>query len=192
MSNRPSSSTKFLAGSAIVVCFLAGASLCVAAPRGGSSVGRAVGGQTNSVGYGQSYYGYGGYGGYFSPYAGYQSVGPAYAYQPPDHWWTGYYASVDPRGPGYNPDAGYAWDSVTTLLLETFPIKARVTLDGVFVGTSDRLGPFQLPVGQHTLRVEAAGFEPSETVLKVEQPMVQQLNVRLSEVAHSAKPAPQR
>ena len=65
------------------------------------------------------------------------------------------------------------------MLLETYPKKARVVLDGLYVGTSDSLGPFQLPVGEHTLRVEAAGFEPSETVLKVEQPVLQQLEVRL-------------
>ena len=188
MTNGPSSIIKFLAASAIMLGILVGATLCAAAPRGGSSVGRAVGAQVSYAGYAQPYYG--GYGGYSSPYAGYQSVGPAYANLPPDHWWTGYYPSVDPRGPGYNPDAGYAWDSVTTLLLETFPAKARITLDGIFVGTSDCLGPFQLPVGQHTLRVDAAGYEPSETVLKVEKPVVQQLMVRLSEVAHSAKPAP--
>lgn len=121
---------------------------------------------------------YGFYGGYYSPFIDpvpYASTDPYL----PKYWWVERYPSIDPRQAGYNPNSGYAKEEVTTLLLETYPKKARVVLDGLYVGTSDSLGPFQLPVGEHTLRVEAAGFEPSETVLKVEQPVLQQLEVRL-------------
>ena len=76
------------------------------------------------------------------------------------------------------------------LLLETTPAKASVTLDGILVGTMDCLGPFQLPMGEHTLRVDAAGYEPSITVLHVEKPLLQQLEVRLTEVTHTSKPGP--
>jgi hypothetical protein len=79
---------------------------------------------------------------------------------------------------------------VTTLLLSTFPAKARVILDGVFVGTADCLGPTQLPLGEHTLRVDATSYEPSEIVLKVEQPTVQELDVRMKPIVHLAKPGP--
>ena len=167
--------------------------VCAAAQRGGGAVGHFGGVQANysfggyyGAGYATPYFGgYGGgwYGGYSGGY------GSTYSYLP-NYWWTGYYPTADPRGEGYNPNAGYAWDSVTTLLLETFPAKARVTLDGIFVGTTDTLGPFQLPLGQHTLRIEAAGFEPSETVLKVERAVLQQLEVRLTKSVRGAKPAP--
>jgi hypothetical protein len=43
----------------------------------------------------------------------------------------------------------------------------------------------------HVLRVEAKGFEPSETVLKVEKPTLQQLEIRLKtapRVDSSAQP----
>jgi len=121
---------------------------------------------------------YGFYGGYYSPFidaAPFASTDPYL----PKYWWIERYPSIDPRQSGYNPNSGYAREEVTTLLLETSPKKARVVLDGLYVGTSDSLGPFQLPAGEHTLRVEAAGFEPSETVLKIEQPVLQQLEIRL-------------
>lgn len=121
---------------------------------------------------------YGFYGGYYSPFL---DPTPYFSTDPylPKYWWVERYPSIDPRQAGYNPNSGYAKEEVTTLLLETSPKKARVVLDGLYVGTSDSLGPFQLPIGEHTLRVEAAGFEPSETVLKIEQPVLQQLEIRL-------------
>ncbi|MFB3921291.1 MAG: PEGA domain-containing protein [Terriglobia bacterium] len=128
--------------------------------------------------------GFGGYGffGYYSPFIDpvpHASTNPYL----PKYWWSERYPTLDPRQAGYNPNAGYAKEEVTTLLLETSPKKARVVLDGLYIGTSDSLGPFQLPAGEHTLRVEAAGFEPSETVLKIEQPVLQQLEVRLKPTA---------
>ena len=185
---------KLLVASVVMAGFLAGATFCVAGPRGGVSATGAIGQFSSGGNFGTAfvqpfYGGYSGYGDTYSPYAGGFSYAPGYAY-PSNHWWTGPNSGTDPRGIGYNPDAGYAWDSVTTLLLDTFPAKARVTLDGIFVGTSDSLGPFQLPAGEHMLRVEAAGYEPSDTVLKVERPVLQQLQVRLTAVAHSGKPAP--
>ena len=181
---------KLLAASIVISCFLAGATFCVAGQRGGIStagaIGQSSGGGNFGVAFVQPFYG--GYGNGYSSYGG-ASYSPGYAYAP-SHWWTGPNSGTDPRGVGYNPDAGYAWDSVTTLLLDTFPAQARVTLDGIFVGTADSLGPFQLPAGEHTLRVDAPGYEPSDTVLKVEKPVLQQLQVRLTAVAHSGKPAP--
>jgi hypothetical protein len=103
------------------------------------------------------------------------------------YWWAGPNASDDPRQAGYNPSAGYRWDSVTTLLLSAKPSRASVTLDGSDVGPARDLGPIQLPLGDHTLRVTARGYEPSTTVLKVEQPIVQQLDVRLTPVKLAAK-----
>lgn len=131
---------------------------------------------------------FGGFNGFYEPsYGGYTSPIP----NVPKYWWTGYYPEADPRQEGYNPDAGYSWDSVGALILSTVPKNAKVTLDGVFVGTTDRLGPFQLPAGEHTLRIEADGFEPSEKVLNVEKPVVQQLEIRLNRTASfSPKPAP--
>ena len=135
-----------------------------------------------------SYGGFGSYGfcgGYYSPFLNvvpYSSTDPYL----PKHWWVERYPSVDPRQSGYNPGSGYAKEEVTTLLLDTYPKKARIVLDGLYVGTTDSLGPFQLPIGEHTLRVEAAGFEPSETVLKVEQPVLQQLEIRLKPVTRRA------
>jgi hypothetical protein len=189
--NRLSSfSSKTLTTLAILAAVLGSTTVCAAAQRGAGSFSRSVGARSGGgfVSYGPRYWG--GYGGY-APYYGSAYAGPAGPYLP-DGWWTGYYGNTDPRGPAYNPDSGYAWDSVTTLVLETLPAKARVTLDGIFVGSADLLGPFQLPSGQHTLRIEAAGYEPSETVLKVEQPAVQQLTVKLNEASHSSKPAPRR
>lgn len=134
---------------------------------------------------------FGWFGGYASPFLYFPSLPPAAPYLPP-YWWTGGAPSADPRQEGYNPSAGYRPETVTTLLLETFPAKSRVILDGVFVGTSDFLGPIQLPVGDHSLRVEALGYEPSETVLKVERPEIQQLEVRLKAESHTAKPGPRK
>lgn len=132
---------------------------------------------------------FGFYGGYYSPFISVPTLPPAYPYLP-KYWWTGPYPENDPRQSGYNPAAGYSKDQVTTLLLMTYPLKTRIILDGIYVGTSDRLGPIQLPLGEHILRVEAVGFEPSETVLKVEQPTLQQLEVRLKPAAPSAKAEP--
>ncbi len=132
---------------------------------------------------------YGGYGGYFSPFLYLPQLPPAYAYLP-NHWWVSQYPLEDPRQLGYNPAAGYRWEDVSTLLLVTSPARTRVTLDGIFVGTTDSLGPFQLPVGEHSLRIEAAGYEPSETVLKVEQPVLQELDVRLKAATQTGKPGP--
>jgi hypothetical protein len=125
---------------------------------------------------------YGFYGGYYSPFI---DLTPQNSTQPylPKHWWVERYPSADPRQSGYNPNSGYAREEVTTLLLSTYPAKARVVLDGLFVGMSDSLGPMQLPVGMHTLRIEAAGFEPSQTVLNVEEPALQQLEVKLKPAA---------
>jgi hypothetical protein len=121
---------------------------------------------------------FGFYGGYYSPFLEVPTFSSTYPYLP-KYWWVERYPSADPRQAGYNPNSGYPKEEVTTLLLVTYPVKSRVILDGLYVGTSDNLGPIQLPVGVHILRVEALGFEPSETVLKVEQPTLQQLEVRL-------------
>jgi hypothetical protein len=118
-------------------------------------------------------------------------AGPGFAYLP-NYWWAGANASADPRQDGYNPSSGYAWESVAILLLESFPPKARVILDGTYVGTADSLGPTQLPLGEHTLRVEARSYEASETILKIDQPVTQQLEVRLKPLGHAAKPSPQQ
>lgn len=190
MTNALSFPKKLLAAS-VMAAFLAGATFCYAGPRGGISAAGAVGQSYSGGNFGTTFVQpfYGGYGDYYSPYSGTSSYSSGYAYAP-NHWWTGPNSSADPRGIGNNPNAGYAWDSVTTLLLDTFPAQARVTLDGIFVGTADSLGPFQLPAGEHTLRVDAAGYEPSDTVLRVERPVLQQLQVRLTALAHRGKPAP--
>ena len=111
---------------------------------------------------------------------------------PPEYWWVSPYPSENPCQAGCNPNAGYEWDSVGTLILDTNPPKARVTLDGIYAGTTDKLGPFQLPVGEHTLHIEAAGFEPSDIIVKFDQPGVQNLNVELKRLTASAKPAPRQ
>lgn len=130
-----------------------------------------------------SYGGFGFYGGYYSPFLNLTPYSTTDPYLPP-HWWVERYPSADPRQAGYNPNSGYRKEDVTTLLLTTFPVKTRVVLDGIFVGTSDNLGPFQLPAGIHVLRVETAGYEPSERVLNIEQPSLQQLDIRLKPVAY--------
>lgn len=134
---------------------------------------------------------WGWFGGYYSPFVNVPTLPPARPYLP-NYWWVEPYPSADPRQAGYNPASGYPKDEVTTLLLVTSPAKARVILDGLYVGTADYLGPIQLPLGEHTLRVEAAGYEPSETVLSVEQPVLQQLEVRLKPQTPPAKPEARR
>jgi hypothetical protein len=123
--------------------------------------------------------GFGFYGGYYSPFIDFSSMHSTHPYLP-KYWWSERYPSADPRQAGYNPNAGYPKEEVTTLLLVTYPVKTRVILDGLFIGTSDNLGPIQLPLGMHTLRVEALGFEPSHTVMNIEEPTLQQLEVRLN------------
>jgi hypothetical protein len=98
--------------------------------------------------------GFGGYGGYGFPRFDYPGYIPPYTYAP-NYWWVGPNGDSDPRQSGYNPSAGYEWDSVLTLILTTLPARAGVTLDGIFVGTADKLGPFQITSGDHTLRVAA-------------------------------------
>ena len=111
---------------------------------------------------------------------------------PPQYWWVSPYPSQNPCQAGCNPDAGYDWDTVGTLILDTNPPKARITLNGIYAGTTDKLGPFQLPVGEYTLHIEAAGFEPADIIVKFDQPGVQSLNVELKRLTASAKPAPHR
>jgi hypothetical protein len=132
---------------------------------------------------------FGWFGGDYSPFVSMPMLPPARPYLP-KYWWVEPYPSADPRQAGYNPASGYPRDEVTTLLLVTYPVKARIVLDGIYVGTADYLGPIQLPLGEHTLRVEALGYEPSETVISVEQPVLQQLEIRLKPLAPSAKPEP--
>jgi hypothetical protein len=129
--------------------------------------------------------GWGGWGfpGYFAPSSSPLDV-------PPKYWWVSPYPSENPCQAGCNPNAGYEWDSVGTLILNTNPSQARVTLDGTYAGTTDKLGPFQLPVGEHTLHVEAPGFEPSDIIVKFDQPGVQTLNVEMKRLTVAAKPAP--
>jgi len=129
--------------------------------------------------------GFGFYGGYYSPFIDFSTMHSTNPYLP-KHWWVERYPSADPRQSGYNPNSGYAREEVTTLILSTNPVKTRVILDGIFIGASDSLGPLQLPLGMHTLRIEAAGFEPSQTVLNVEEPAMQQLEVRLKPLASAA------
>jgi hypothetical protein len=183
------------------LALLGGQSLCA---RGGAGQGYTPAGRAFSHGHSggmvtgyylqPSYFpsmgGYGWSGGYYSPFVSVPSLPPAgYSYLP-NYWWVGPYPEADPRQAGYNPASGYPRDSVTTLILVTDPVKSRVILNGIFVGTADYLGPIQLPFGEHTLRVEAAGYEPSETVLNVEQPILQQLQVRLKPAPPQAKSAP--
>jgi hypothetical protein len=128
-------------------------------------------------------------GGFYTPFINLPMLPPAYPYLP-KYWWVEPYPSADPRQAGYNPNSGYPKEEVTTLLLTTYPLKTRVVLNGLFVGTSDSLGPMQLPLGVHVLRVESVGYEPSEIVLNVEQPTLQQLEVRLKRVARTAAAEP--
>ncbi len=141
--------------------------------------------------WGDSFYfpSYGGFGSYITPFFVPTPASP-YPYMP-NYWWAGAYATADPRQEGYNVSSGYPAGSVAILLLTTTPGKARITLDGIFVGNSDSLGPIQMPVGEHSLRAEAPGYEPAETVLKIEQPVLQQMEIRLSPVQAKPKPGPQ-
>ena len=142
-------------------------------------------------GYSDFYPNYSGYGGaYASSFESFSFQAP-YPYLP-KYWWVGPYSIEDPRQDGYNPNAGYAWDSVGTLMLTTFPARARVKLDGTSIGAANYLGPIQLPAGEHTLRIEAAGYEPYETVLRVDSPVAQDLEVRLRPLAPAPKPATPR
>ena len=128
-------------------------------------------------GYAYPSFGYGYYG-YSSPFVSVPSLSPPYPYMP-KYWWTGAYSTADPRQSGYNPSSGYNWQQVTTLIVTTSPAKADVTLDGSPIGSADDLGPIQLPLGDHTLRVEAPGYEPSETEINVQTPSVQRLQINL-------------
>jgi len=197
MANPSTSTLKVLAAAVILVGLVAGTTLSKANPSGNSALGRSFSATTStSRGGARSYGGYGGYGGYGYGYGGgyYSTYRGGATYAPGNsgstHWWVGPNGNNAELGVGYNPNSGYDWDSVCTLLLETNPPKARVTIDGTYVGTMDSLGPFQLPVGNHTLKIEAAGFEPSETVLKVEEPALRQLEVKLTPISHGNKPAP--
>jgi hypothetical protein len=178
-------------GVLVAICILAVSSLVTAQAReGGGFAGAPAGGGAASPRTVTPYYfpsfggfgAYGFYGGYYSPFIDLTPMNSTEPYLP-KHWWVERYPSADPRQSGYNPNSGYAREEVTTLLLDTSPAKARVVLDGLFVGTSDSLGPMQLPVGMHTLRIEAAGYEPSQTVLNVEESAMQQLEVRLKPTA---------
>ncbi len=187
-------STGMSSGMLVAICVLAVS--CVMTAQAGDGRGfssaapapRPVMPRIVSPYYFPSYGGFGGfgfYGGYSSPFIDFSSMHSTNPYLP-KHWWVERYPSADPRQSGYNPNSGYAREEVTTLLLETYPAKARVILDGLFVGTSNNLGPMQLPLGMHTLRIEAAGFEPSQTVLNIEEPAMQQLEVRLKPVVTAA------
>jgi len=173
----------------LVLIFLL-ACVPVFAQRGGSgAISRAY--SSRSAGYsGGESYGGGWYG--FPAFGGNGLNGPAPSPLdvPPRYWWVSPYPSENPCQAGCNPNAGYEWDSVGALILNTNPPKARVTLDGIYAGTTDKLGPFQLPVGEHTLHIEAAGFEPSDIIVKFDQPGVQTLNIELKRLTASAKPAP--
>jgi PEGA domain len=119
-------------------------------------------------------------GGYFSPFLDLPFGPPGPTPQANNYWWTGMYGeSSDPRGVGYNPRAGYSWDSVGTLILNTTPAKARVTLDGTYIGQASYLGPIQLPFGDHTLQIDALGYETSTHVIHVDAARTDSLDVRL-------------
>lgn len=123
---------------------------------------------------------YGGYGYYQAPVSGLPYRGLVNPYE-----------NENPCPTGCNPNSGYEWDTVGTLIVATNPSQARITLDGTYAGTTDKLGPFQLPVGEHTLHIESPGFEPSDVIVKFDQPGTQNLNIELKHLAASAKPAPQ-
>lgn len=134
---------------------------------------------------------YGGGGPVYSGGGWYGGYGYAMPSQPlPYYGLVNPNANENPCPTGCNPNSGYDWDSVGTLIVATSPLKARITLDGIFAGTTDELGPFQLPVGEHTLHIEAPGFEPSDVIVKFDKPGTQSLTVDLQRLAASAKPAP--
>jgi hypothetical protein len=111
---------------------------------------------------------------------------------PPNGWWASPYPSENPCQDGCNLNAGYEWGTVGALILETNPPQARVTLDGIFAGTTDKLGPFQLLIGEHTLHIEAAGYEPTDVIVSFDEPGTQSLNIALKRLTATAKPAPRR
>ncbi len=109
---------------------------------------------------------------------------------PPYGWWASPYPSENPCQAGCNLNAGYEWGTVGALILETNPPQARVTLDGIYAGTTDKLGPFQLPIGEYTLHIEAVGYEPTDVVVRFDEPVTQSLNIALKRLTATAKPAP--
>lgn len=131
------------------------------------------------------------YDGFFPAFGGATGLYTSPLDVPPQGWWASPYPSQNPCQAGCNPNAGYEWDSVGTLILNTNPPTAQVALDGVPAGTTDKLGPFQLPVGEYTLHINAPGFESADVVVKFDRPGVQTLNVELKRLANYAKPAPQ-
>ncbi len=196
---RPKARSLLLAFLAVGLVFLAGPGV-KAAPADGASahIGQApASGGSYFRGYVQPYFypsygpfGYYGFGGFYSPFVNVPSIPPAVP-DLPNYWWAEPYPTADPRQAGYNPSSGYPKESVTTLLLVTYPLNTRITLDGIYVGRADYLGPIQLPIGEHTLRVEARGYETSETVLNVEEPALQQLEIRLKSVTQAeSQPRP--
>jgi hypothetical protein len=188
-----------LASLAMGLVFLAGAKANAAPPDGAAAhIGQApASGGGYFRGYVQPYFypsygsfGYYGLGGFYSPFVNLPSI-PRAVPDLPKYWWAEPYPAADPRQAGYNPSSGYPKEEVTTLLLVTHPLKTRVILDGIYVGRADYLGPIQLPAGEHTLRVEAPGYETSETVLKVDEPSLQQLEIRLKSVTQAeSQPRP--
>lgn len=173
----------------VVTSLLAGAAFAVATGPARSFGEAAAAPPAASGAVVRSSYGFGGYGygfGYYPTFVTPPSAPPATSYLP-KYWWTGYYGTDDPRQDGYNPNAGYQWEDVTTLILGTSPRKAEVTLDGSPIGSACDLGPIQLPPGDHTLRIEAAGFEPSEAVLKAGEASVRRLQINLKAVVTAAK-----
>jgi hypothetical protein len=179
---------------ALVAGVLAAASVFSFGAGQGRSMGtisRAVSrqGGWSGGGYGNFYPSYG-YGfGYYTPFLVPPSTSIAPQSYVPNGWWAGPYANSDPRQAGYNPRAGYRWEDVTTLILGTYPQKAEVTLDGNPIGSAADLGPIQLPPGDHTLRVEAPGYETSETVLKADSSSVRKLQINLHEIVAAAAPS---
>ena len=188
-----------LASLAVGLVFLSGP-VVKAAPADGASthIGQApASGGSYFGGYVQPYFypsysplGYYGFSGFYSPFVSLPSI-PRALPDLPNYWWAERYPTADPRQAGYNPSSGYPKESVTTLLLATSPQNTRIILDGIYVGRADYLGPIQLPPGEHTLRVEAPGYETSETVLNVEEPALQQLEIRLKSIKQAESQPPQ-
>ena len=196
---RPKARSLLLAFLAMGLVFPAG-SRPEAAPADGASahIGQAPASGGNYFrGYVQPYFypsyspfSYYGFGGFYSPFVNVPGI-PRAVPDLPNYWWAEHYPTADPRQAGYNPSSGYPKESVTTLLLATYPLNTRIILDGIYVGRADYLGPIQLPVGEHTLRVEAPGYETSETVLNVEVPVLQQLEIRLKSIKQAeSQPRP--
>ena len=176
-----------LASLAVGLAFLSGPVVKAVAADGSSAriASAPASGGSYFRGYVQPYFypsyspfGHYGFGGFYSPFVSLPSI-PRTEPDLPNYWWAEHYPTADPRQAGYNPSSGYSKESVTTLLLVTSPLNTRIILDGIYVGRADYLGPIQLPPGEHTLRVEAPGYETSETVLNVEEPALRQLEIRL-------------